>query len=455
MRIIIIGAGEVGHYLAKGLSNEAKDVVIIDNDEQKLNALREQIDVQTIHGDGSSLPVLKSAGADHADILIAVTNSDQGNMMACVVSRVYFSIPKVVARIRNAEYTAKPILYKLSIDMAISPEKEAAENILKLLPIPNATEVLDFEDGKVMVVGYKVDPLSPLLGRQLKDLGSLSDKSVLLAAILRDEKVQIPKGNDTIKQNDIVYAVTPRSQIEYLNQIFNSQSKVENVMIIGGGAIGEYLAQHLEEQAVNVKLIEPNKKRCYELSEILTHTYVLHGDPTHIDFLLEENIDEMDACIAISDDEQMNILVSLLAKRLGCRRTICSVVKSEYIPIASSIGIDSVISPRLSAASAMLRFIRQGSVLSVGTLRDNEAEAIEVVAQATSKIVNKPIYQINFPKDAIIAAIIREQEVIIPKGDDMIIPGDKVVIFTLMKAIKKVEKALQIRSSKPGTRSLE
>ena len=187
--------------------------------------------------------------------------------------------------------------------------------------------------------------------------------------------------------------------------------------------------------------------RCHYLSEVLDHTVVLHGDPTQIDFLLEENMDDMDVCIAVSDDEQTNLVVSLLAKRLGARRTVCSVVKSELIPVANSIGIDAVISPRLTAASAMLQFIRQGDVLSVGTLRDNEAEAIEVLAQATSNIVNKPLHQLNFPKDAIIAAIIRDNdEIVIPQGNDMIIAGDRVIIFTLSSAIRKVEKSLKVKA---------
>ncbi|PIQ23807.1 Trk system potassium transporter TrkA [bacterium (Candidatus Blackallbacteria) CG17_big_fil_post_rev_8_21_14_2_50_48_46] len=454
MRIVIIGAGEVGRYLAKGLSSEAKDVIIIDRNEQRLITLQEQLDVQTVHGDGSSLDVLRRAGADRADILIAVTDSDEGNMMACVVSRVYFSIPRVIARIRNAEYTAPPILNKLSIDMAISPEKEAAEHIVRLIHTPGASEVLDFEQGKVLLVGYKVDEDSDLLHRPLKDLSGLREASVLLAAILRDERVQIPRGEDQLRVGDTVYAVAPRSQIGYLSKLFHTDGQeVQRVMIIGGSMIGTLLARQLESEGLQVKLIEPSIQRCHILSEALDQTVVLHGDPTHIDFLTEENIEDMDVCVAVSDDEQTNILVSLLAKRLGTRRIICAVTKSEYIPIATSVGIDAVISPRLSAASAMLRFIRAGSVLSVGTLRDSEAEAMEVVAQATSSIVNRPIAELDFPKDAIIAAIIRENQIIIPQGNDMIIPGDRVILFTLAKAVRKVEKSLQIQGGR-GTRSL-
>ncbi len=447
MRIIIIGAGEVGHFLAKGLSTEAKDVIVIDSDENRLNTIQESLDVQTVLGDGSSLATLKRAGADHADILIAVTNSDEGNMMACVMSRVYFQIESVIARIRNSEFTAQPILHKLSIDMAISPEKEAAETILKLLQIPNASEVLDFENGKVWLVGYKVDQSSTLVNRHLKDLSDLRDTQILIAAILRDEKVRIPKGDDTIEIGDTVYAVAPRNQLANLKRFFAKDSPdTQRIMIIGGGMIGEYLARSLENENINVKLVDKSMARCHYLSEVLTDTVVLNGDPTQLEFLLEENMDDMDVCVAVSEDEQTNLVVCLLAKRLGARRTICVVTKSELIPIANSIGIDAVISPRLSAASAMLRFIRKGGVLSAGTLRDNEAEAIEVLAQATSSIVNRPIYQLNFPKDAIITAIIRGDETIIPQGNDMIIPGDRVIIFTLSHAIRKVEKSLQVKA---------
>lgn len=452
MRIVIIGAGEVGYFLAKGLSTEAKDVIVIDKDEERLTRIQETLDVQTVLGDGSSLQTLKRAGADRADILIAVTNSDEGNMMACVVARVYFHIDKVIARIRNSDFTAQPILQKLSIDMAISPEKEAADTILKLLAIPNASEVVDFEKGKVWLVGYQVDESSPLLNRHLKDLDTLRDTSILIAALLRNDQVRIPKGDDAIQANDTVYAVAPRDKLDTLKQFFAPGcANTQRVMIIGGSRIGEYLALQLESEYVDVKLIDKKMSRCHYLSEILTHTVVLHGDPTQIDFLREENIEDIDVCIAVSDDEQTNMVVSLLAKRLGVPRTICAVTKSELIPIANSIGIDAVISPRLSAASAMLRFIRQGGVLSVGTFRDNEAEAIEVLAQATSSIVNRPIYQLNFPKDAIITAIIRDGEIIIPQGRDMIIPGDRVIIFTLRKAIRQVEKSLRVKARRVTT----
>jgi len=447
MRIVIIGAGEVGYFLAKGLSTEAKEVIVIDRNEARLAAIQESLDVQTLLGDGSSLQVLKRAGAGEADILIAVTDSDEGNMLACTVARVYFQIGSVIARIRNAEFTAEPLLKKLSIDMAISPEKEAAETILKLLRIPHANEVIDFEAGRVWLVGYEIEAQSPLLNRQLKDLSDLHQASVLIAAIVRHEKIQIPKGDDAIELGDTVYAVAPREGLPHLKAFFAPQARdTQRVLIIGGSMIGEYLARQLEAEQIQVKLIEPNMARCHALSEALHYTVVLNGDPTNIDFLREENISDMDACIAVSEDEQTNILVSLLARRLGCPRTICSVVKSDFIPIASSIGIDAVISPRLSAASAMLRFIRQGSVLSVGTLRDNEAEAMEVLAQATSRLVNRPIYQLHFPKDAMIAAIIRDEEIIIPQGKDMIIPGDRVIIFALTKAISQVEKTLKVKA---------
>ncbi len=448
MRIIIIGAGEVGRFLAKGLSIESKDVTVIDCDESRLAAIKETMDVQTVHGDGSSLKTLRQAGAEHANILIAVTSSDQGNMLACMVSRVYFPVERVIARIRNDEFTAAPILQKLSIDMAISPEREAAEKILKLLRIPNASEVLDFEQGKVWLVGYQVDESSPLLNRPLKEFGNLRESAVLLTAILRDETVQIPNGEDTLQAGDVAYAIAPHDRLNYLKQFFACEApETERIIIIGGSMIGEYLARHLEKEPISVKIIEPDINRCHYLSETLNNTVVLNGDPTQIDFLLEENMDDMDVCVAVSDDEQTNLVVSLLAKRLGARRTICSVIKSELIPVANSIGIDAVISPRLTAASTMLQFIRQGDVLSVGTLRDNEAEAIEILAQATSNIVNKPLSQINFPKDAIIAAIIRENdEIVIPQGSDMIIPGDRVIIFTLSSAIRKVEKSLKVKA---------
>jgi trk system potassium uptake protein TrkA len=449
MRVIIVGAGEVGYYTARWLARENVDVVVIDNNEEKIKKLHETLDIKAVLGEGSNPVVLENAGASGAEMMVAVTNIDEVNMISCLLAGVQFGIPTKIARIRNEAYAQDQALLgkeHLGINFSITPESEVAKKIIQLLKVPAASDLMEFADGKVQMIGLKVDEESPVKNIKLKKLQiSFKEEPHIIVAILRNDKVLIPRGEDQLLAGDHIFVMARSGEYDQLLRLMGKpQERIRNVMIMGGGRVGLKIAKQLEESDIHVRLIEVNEERCKILTEALDDTVVLHGDARDVSLLQEENISNIDAFVAVSDDEEDNMLISLLAKRLGAKKIITLVNRSEYLPIASSIGIDSAISPRISTAGAILRFIRKGKILSVNTLREDEAEAMEVQALPTSAIVNKPIHKIKFPKDALIGAVVRGDKVIIPGGDDIIMPDDKVVIFTLSKSIKKVEKALAV-----------
>jgi len=450
MNFIIVGAGEVGYHLASRLSQEKMDVVVIEKDEGKVKRVIDTLDVQTIHGSGSSVEILKQAGIEDADMLIAVTNSDEVNMISCLVASAQSKVPIKIARIRNPEYAQNTGILgenHLNIDLAINPELEMVRTISRLVEIPDATDVVEFAEGRVRITGIKVDPHSYVVGKKLKDLSKENEKyDIIIAAIFRDDQVIIPRGDDIIQENDLVYAATEAKKIITVTNYFKEKERrVQRVMILGGGEIGVELAQRFEKKAIKTKIIEHNEQKCSEIAEKLEKTIVLRGNGTDQELLEEENIKDVDIFIAVSESEQTNILVSLLAKRLGAKKVISLINNLAYTSLVSNIGVDVVISPHLAAISRILQFIRRGKVLSVASFHKENAEAIEIVALETSDLVNRPLREIKFPKGAIIGAVVRDKEIIIPTGDTIILPGDRVIIFTLTSAIPSVERTLMVK----------
>jgi len=450
MNFIIVGAGEVGYHLASRLSQEKMDVVVIEKDKEKVKRVIDTLDVQTIHGSGSSVEILKQAGVEDADMLIAVTNSDEVNMISCLVASAQSKVPMKIARIRNPEYAQDVGILgekHLNIDLAINPELEMVRTISRLVEIPDATDVVEFAEGRVRITGIKVDPHSYVIGKKLQNLDKENEKhDIIIAAIFRDDKVIIPRGDDIIQENDLVYAVTEANKILTITNYFKEKERrAQRVMILGGGEIAIELAQRFEKKNIKTKIIEHNEQRCLEIAEKLEKTIVLRGDGTDRELLEEENIKDVDVFITISESEQTNILVSLLAKRLGAKKVISLINNLSYTSLVSNIGVDVVISPHLSAISRILQFIRKGKVLSVASFHKENAEAIEIVALETSDLVNKPLRDIKFPRGAIIGAVARGKEIIIPTGDTLILPDDRVIIFTLTSAIPSVEKTLTVK----------
>ncbi len=448
MKIIIVGAGEVGFHAAQKLSEENQDVILIDKDPEKIKRITENLDVQAILGSGTSPGTLKASGIMEADMLVAATDSDEANLIACLLARNMNKYILKMARVRNPEYLQEKELFGrdlLGVDQIINPESAMVETILNLMMVPGASDVINFVDGRIKLIGFTVRSDSPLAGRQLLTLNDL-EKGLLIGAIIRGEKVLIPGGEDMIQADDLVYFVIRSDE---LNSIFNfigiKEEELRRVIIIGAGETGTALANALDDTKLHVKVIERESRRCSSLAEQLKRVIVINGDGTDKDLLQEENVGEMDFMVALTGDEENNVLISLLAKELGVKKTITRIGKLSYIPLVSAIGIDTVVSPRLSAVRAILQYIRRGKIISVAPLKGEHAEAIEAEALETSDIVDTPIARIKFPRGSLVGAIVRGDEIIIPRGQTLIKGKDRLIIFALRTVIPRLEKLLTVK----------
>lgn len=448
MKIIIVGAGEVGFHCAQKLSEEGQDVVLIDKDPAQIKRITDNLDVQAITGSGTSPETLKASGIAGADMLVAATDSDEANLIACLLARNLNIYILKVARVRNREYLEEKELFGdslLGVDQIINPESAMVETIRNLMMVPGASDVIDFVDGRIKLIGFSVKEDSLIVNRQLSSF-NITEKNLLIGAIIRNEKVLIPHGDDIIQADDLVYMVIRSDEVNKIYDFLDINEKdIRNVIIIGGGETGAALADVLDNTRLHVKIVEKNSDRCRSLSEKLEKAIVINGDGTDKDLLLEENIGEMDFMVALTGDEENNVLMSLLSKELGVNKIITRISKLSYIPLVSAIGIDTVVSPRLSAVRAILQYIRRGKVISVAPLKGEQAEAIEVEALETSAIVARPISQIKFPKGALVGAIIRGGEIIIPTGNTVIESKDRLIFFALRAVIPKLEKLLTVK----------
>lgn len=450
MKVIIIGAGEVGFHIAKHLATENKDVVVVDTNPEAIRRISDNIDVQTIIGSGSSPVILNEAGIKEAEIILAVTNSDETNLVACLVANAISHGTKKLVRLRNADFDNFHNTFRETapyIDTSINPEIEVVKTIERLMWVPGAVDVAEFAGGLAKLIGIRINRDSALVGKRLLDFPvATSGKAFIIAYIVRKEKIVIPRGTDRIHHDDLVYFISEENKVLETLAFFGKYAEpVTRAMIIGGGAIGFRLASLLEEKDINVKLIEKDKTKCMEIAAKLNKTLVLHGDGSDKDLLMEENIKDMDIVITLTDDEQTNILTSLLVKQMGARKTITKIDKFSYFPLMSTIGIEQVVSPRLSAVNTILQHVRRGKVLSSISIKGEEAEVMEAVAMETSSIVGPPLKDISFPKGALVISIIRNETVIIPSGESIIEPGDKIIIFAGRKAIPSIEKILAVK----------
>lgn len=450
MKIVIVGAGEVGYHIASRLAFENKDVVVIDKNATALRRVADDMDVQTIDGSGSSPAVLQEAGIKEAEILLAVTDSDEANLVACLVANMLSPSTKKLARLRGADFDDYYAAFREQaphIETVINPEIEVVKTIIRLMQVPGAVDVGEFADGRIKFVGVYLGPDSRLAGAQLTELPDIiGDQRLLIAAVVREEEVIIPRGNDRLIAGDLIYFISEDRHLNATLSIFNKQVEpVNKVLIIGGGRIGYRLAVQLEELSIYCKIIDKSAERCAALAERLNKAVVLHGDGSDQNLLNEENVGDMDIVVTITNDEETNILASLLSRRLGARKTITKISKFSYFPLMTTIGIEQVVSPRLSAINTILQHIRRGKVLSAISLKGEQAEAMEVVALETSAIVSKPLRRVAFPKGAIVAGIIRRDQIIIPTGDSVIEPGDRLIIFSQRRAVERIEKILAVK----------
>ncbi|MBT8340384.1 MAG: Trk system potassium transporter TrkA [Desulfatitalea sp.] len=450
MKIIVVGAGEVGYHIASRMALEKKEVVVIDKDAGAIRRVADSMDVQTIVGSGSSPSALEEAGIAQADILLAVTNQDETNLVACLAADILSPTTKKLARIRGADFYRFYDQFREQaphIDTVINPEIEVVNTIERLMRVPGAVDVGEFADGRIKFVGVNLDHTSRLAGARLAELPSLlGNHRLLIAAVVREEQVIIPTGKDQLLPGDLVYFISEEAHLLEALSIFDKQVEpVRRVMIVGGGRIGYRLAVRLEAQSIYCKIIEKRADRCAELAKKVNKAIVLHGDGSDQNLLSEENVADIDVVVTLTNDEETNILSSLLAKRMGAGKAITKISKFSYFPLMTAIGIEQVVSPRLSAINTILQHIRRGKVLSAISLKGEQAEAMEVVALETSDIVGKPLKRVAFPKGAIVAGIIRNDHIIIPTGDSVVEPEDRVIIFAQRRAIGGIEKILAVK----------
>lgn len=453
MNIIILGAGQVGASAAENLSSEANDITLVDLNTTLLNDLSDRLDIQTVVGHASHPDILRKAGIADADMLVAVTNSDETNIVACQIAHSLFHTPTKIARVRSEEYLKYQELFNkndLPIDVLISPEQLIAEHIQRLIEYPGALQVLDFAGGLVRLVGVRAYYGGPLVGHEISDLRKhMPAVDSRVAAIFRRGKGIVPDGHQVIEADDEVFFIAARKDIRaVMSELRNLDKPIKRIMLAGGGNIGKRLAEALENK-YNVKLLERNAQRADELSCELNNTIVLLGDTADEDLLLEENIDQMDVFCALTNDDEANILSSMLVKRLGARKVMSIINRTAYVDLMESEGtIDAAISPQQITISGLLAHVRRGDVVAVHSLRRGAAEAIEAIAHGNaenSKVVGKTIEQVKLPEGTTIGAIIRGNEVMMAHHDIVIQNEDHLIMFLLdKKKFNAVEKLFQV-----------
>ena len=452
MKILILGAGQVGSSLAENLAHEANDITIIDKNEDTLHLLQDRLDIRTVTGHASHPDILRAAGAEDADMLVAVTDSDETNMVACQVAYSVFHTPTKIARIRAIEYLSQPNLFSttaLPIDFLISPEQLITDYIKRLIEHPGALQVLDFADGQVQLVGVKAYYGGPLVGHELRTLRDHMPKvDTRVAAIYRRNRAILPEGHTVIEADDEVFFIAATKDIRaVMGELRRLDKPYKRIMIVGGGNIGKRVAQALESK-YQVKILEHDQERTRVLSNELKKTIVLHGDAADQDLLLEENIEKTDVFCALTNDDEANILSSMLAKRRGARKVMTLINRAAYVDLIQSGDIDIAISPQQATIGSLLTHIRRGDVVKVHSLRRGAAEAIEAIAHGdatTSKVVGRKIEELKLPQDTTIGAIVRGDEVIIAHHDTVIESEDHVILFLVDKArVSEVERLFQV-----------
>ena len=455
MRILIAGGGQVGALIAGRLTREGNEVVIIEKDEERCSQLEEALDAKVVQGSGASVLTLRQAGLGSAEMLIAVTSSDEINVLACLVAQAESNVRVKVARVRTHEVehwrrvTAEA---GLDIDLIIHPETDITERIMRVVRVPGISDILDFAGGEVKLFGMNVEDDSWVAGKTLEELDRAGPpRNSLIAMIFRGQQVLIPHGAEVLRPGDHIYIVATAANLGETMRFMGLtvEESFDRVMIIGGKQVGIWVAETLEKQGVNVRLIERDIRRCEKISGILSKTIVVHGDGTDQATLEEENVEGVDAFLALTNDDEDNIIASLLARRLGAKKVVALINRLNYLPMVQRLGINTSVSPRLATVDRILQFVRKGHVLSVTTFGVEEAEAIELIATEGSKYVGPKLRDLRFPREAIVGAIARpDGEVIVPRGNASIQAGDRVIFFTLESVVPKLESAFLVEPKK-------
>ncbi len=444
MKGIIVGAGEVGYHIADRLSSEGHDIIVIERDPGRERLLADKVNALVIHGNGASSEILEEAGIDEADLFVAVTDQDEVNLVACLMAEEYH-VPRKIARIKSIDYSGeggKLDASRFGIDLLINPQSVVAEEIFHVVQYTRASEVAEFADGRVIFLGYPITEHSPIAGITLKELGDIRGLyRLVVTAINRNDETIIPRGEDTIRAGDIVYLVCTRTDLSAIEYLFGFEKReTKKVFILGGGRVGYEVARMMCGLRYEVKLIDRDQARCKEIADRLDDVLVLCAGGTDVDTLKSEGIADTDVFIAVTSDDKANILCSLLAKRYGTNRAVALVDQPELLTLAPSLGVDATISPRLATASAVLRFVRRGEVLKVAPVEHCNAEVLEMILPSSTSLSGKKLTDIHFPSGSIVGSIVRGDDALIPTGDDVLMAGDHVIVFTLPEAVPKVEK---------------
>lgn len=455
MKIIILGSGQVGSSVAHSLASEDNDITVIDTRTDILRDLQDALDIRTVAGHAAHPDILEQAGGPDADMILAVTNSDETNMVACQVAHTLFRTPTKIARVRATEFLRYEKLFSneaIPVDVLISPEQLVTHYVQRLIEHPGALQVLDFANGRVQLVAVRAVQGGPLIGHALRTLREhMPGVQTRVAAIFRRGAPIFPEGGTVIEAEDEVFFIAGKQHIRAMTREFGSLDRpYRNIIIAGGGNIGRKLADALEDD-YNVKIIEHGAARARELSEQLDKTVVLRGDGADEALLLEENIDGTDVFVSVTNDDEANILSAMLAKRLGARKVMALINRASYVDLVESGTIDIAISPQVVTIGALLRHIRRGDVVAVHSLRRGAAEAIEAVAHGdreTSRVVGRRLEEIKLPKSCTIGAVVRGDEVIVPHHDTVIEAEDHVILFvTDKRRIHEAERLFQVSAT--------
>ncbi len=453
MKIVICGAGQVGFAIARQLADEQNDITVVDRDPVLIQRVNETLEVQGMLGFASHPDVLERAGIADADMLIAVTYADEVNMVACQVAHSLFNVPTKIARVRAQSYL-NPVWRDLfsrdhmPIDVIISPEIEVAQAVVRRLHVPGAFDTIPFAEGAVQVVGVFVGEDCPVIDTPMRQLTELfPDLNIVVVAIVRGDEMVVPTGDDQMLAGDEIYFVADSNHLVRAMALFgHEEQEARRMIIIGGGNIGLYLATLIEGEAggVRVNIIERNPDRARLVADRLERAVVINGDALDREILSEANVESTETVVAVTDDDQVNILSSLLAKRQGAERVVTLINNASYGSLIASLGIDAAVNPRATTVSSILRHVRRGRIRGVYTLRDGMAEILEAEALETSPMVGQPLAEARVPSGVIVGAVVREGEIIIPRGDTVIKSGDRVIMFALADRVRQVEKMFSV-----------
>lgn len=455
LKVVIMGAGEVGKGLARELIAQGNDVTLIDKKASLLSELESHFDILTVVGSGSDLSTLKSCNPEKTDLFIAVSSNDEHNLLSCAAAK-QLGVKVTITRIRTDDFiTEDSELYKkaLNIDLIINPDEVAAQELYDLILNPVAHSVKDFAKGKVKLIGFKLHKKAPICNRMLKEIPELGYKgSLLIACVVRGSDVVIPRGDFTLLQNDMIYIIAETDSLKIVNQMGGiDRIHVDKAVMVGASRVAQFLAEKFEESSTRLLVIDKDKVRCEQFATELSNVTMLNGDGTDISLLKESGVSEADAFISVSEDDETNILAGLLAKEQGTKRSIVLIRKPQYIPLLAHISpIDVSINPRISTIHSIMRYIRQGEAVSMTLFADDKAEAVEVVVSEDSPLAGKKIKDINIPNHVLLGAILRGDDVMIPKGDNELKANDRVIVIGLKETVEQMDKLISL-AEKPTT----